>query len=360
MPVAAGAQKLAGSSTWLRAKAGRARPRGLGEALGLTYTESIGMLRQKAKRSPRGALRRMGACGLGLCTAFGWLGAAHAQEAPPTKTSCAEAYESSQETRASGHLQEARTGLAFCAQTECPAFVQKDCARWLEEVDRELPSIVISVAGLDPEAARQASLKIDGVAVADALAGKAVSLNPGKHELTLESPGEPAVVRQIMAMQGVQNRAVEFRVGTAALEASAEPTLSLDQPGATASPLRSYAYVAWGVGAVGLGVFGVFGTLGRADAKSLKQDCPAVDPEGVADGVCLESDFEERKSSYQTKNLIADIGLITGIVAAAGGTVLFFMSAPKAPSSDTPSTAGLRLDLGPLRGGARASVAGAF
>jgi len=323
------------------------------------------MLRQKAKRSPGAALRNLRACGLGLCTAFGWLTAAQAEEAPPTKTSCAEAYESSQETRASGHLQEARTGLAFCAQTECPSFVQKDCARWLEEVDRELPSIVISVAGLDPEAARQASLKIDGVAAPDALAGKPVSLNPGKHELTLESPGEPAVVRQIMAMQGVQNRAVEIRVGAAALEPSAEPTISVDQPRATASPLRSYAYVAWGAGAVGLGVFGVFGTLGRADSKSLHEECPEItdDPAGVVPGTCLDSEAAERESSYKTKNLIADIGLITGIVAAAGGTALFVLSATQsssAPSSDTPSTAGLRLDLGPTRGGAWASVAGAF
>lgn len=324
------------------------------------------MLRQKAKGSPSAALRRWRACGLGLCATFGGLGAAHAQEAPPTKTSCAEAYESSQETRASGHLQEARARLAFCAQPECPSFVQKDCARWLDEVERELPSVVISVAGLDPEAARQSSLKIDGVALPDALAGKAVSLNPGKHELTLESPGEPAVVRQIIALQGVQNRAVQIRVG-AALETSPEPSFAVDQPAAApgASPLRSYAYVAWGVGAVGLGVFGVFGTLGRADEKSLREECPGFTTvsEGIRPGVCLDSDIEERKSDYERKNLIADVGLITGIVAAAGGTALYFLSSPKSPStpsSDTPGTAGLHLDLGPTRGGAWASVAGAF
>ena len=326
----------------------------------------LGMVRHMARRSPLATtLRRLRSCGLALCAPFAWLGAAHAQEPGPTKASCAEAYEKSQETRASGHLQEARAGLAFCAQTECPAFVQKDCARWLEEVERELPSVVISVAGLDPEATRQATLKIDGLAQADALAGKPITLNPGKHELTLESPGEPALVRQIVALQGVQNRAVEIRVGAAALEPRTEPTPA-DKPGAAASPLRSYAYVAWGVGAVGLGVFGVFGTLGRADEDSLREDCPGWtdDPEMNVPGVaCFPSEIDERKSSYETKNLIADIGLVTGIVAAAGGTALFILSAtksPSAPSSDKPSTAGLRLDLGPTRGGARASLSGAF
>jgi hypothetical protein len=348
-----------------KAVAAAARLPGLGEAPQLTYTETIGMLRHLAGRSSMAARRVVRSCSLGLCASLTWLGAANAQDSAPTKTSCAEAYESSQETRASGHLQQARERLAFCAQPECPSFVQKDCARWLGEVERELPSVVISVAGLDPEVARQTSVKIDGVDLPDALAGKAVSLNPGKHELTLESPGEPAVVRQIVALQGVQNRAVEIRVGAAALEPSAEPTFAADQPGQTTSPLRSYAYVAWGVGAVGLGVFGVFGTLGQADAKSLKEDCPEVtpDPEAVAPGTCLESDAEERESSYKTKNLIADVGLVTGIVAAVGGTALFILSAtesPSSPSSGTPSTAGLRLDLGPTRGGAWASVAGAF
>jgi hypothetical protein len=308
------------------------------------------------------ALRSLRSGGLALCATFGWLGAAHAEDGP-TKASCAEAYESSQETRASGHLQEARTGLAYCAQTECPSFVQKDCARWLEEVERELPSVVINIAGLDPEAMRQATLKIDGVALPDALAGKAISLDPGKHELTLEHPGEPAIVRQIVALQGVQNRAVEIRVG-AALESSTEPTFSVDEPAAAAaSPLRSYAYVAWGVGAVGLGVFGVFGTLGRADEEALRKDCPMVtsNPDLVAAGVCLDSDIDERKSSYETKNLIADIGLVTGIVAAAGGTALFILSATKSPSTPSSgSTAGLHLDLGPTRGGAQASLSGAF
>src|SRR4051812_29640625 len=71
-----------------------------------------------------------------------WPGLAAAQQAEtasPSKASCAEAYESAQESRASGQLQETRQRLAFCAQPECPGFVQKDCARWLEEVERELP-----------------------------------------------------------------------------------------------------------------------------------------------------------------------------------------------------------------------------
>jgi hypothetical protein len=127
-----------------------------------------------ARRSPRAALftgqltrglRTWGSCGLALCAPFAWLGVAQAEDAaPPTKTSCAEAYESSQETRASGHLQEARTGWPSALRPSVQRSCQKDCARWLEEVERELPSVVISVAGLDRRPTRAANSEDRGVA----------------------------------------------------------------------------------------------------------------------------------------------------------------------------------------------------
>ncbi|HWO10355.1 MAG TPA: hypothetical protein VNN80_12770, partial [Polyangiaceae bacterium] len=68
---------------------------------------------------------------------------AFAQEASPTKAECARAYESSQESRAAGQLKDTIEKLAVCARPECPGFVQKDCSRWLEEVEGELPSVLV-------------------------------------------------------------------------------------------------------------------------------------------------------------------------------------------------------------------------
>src|SRR3569832_1430648 len=125
---------------------------------------------ERLERSRR--LEWAGAClGWMFGTAL-WAAPAEAQEAAPSKASCAEAYESAQESRVSGALQQTRSRLAYCAQTECPSFVQKDCARWLEEVDKELPSVVVSVVGLDSDASGAASsqplsLKLDGAAVAE-------------------------------------------------------------------------------------------------------------------------------------------------------------------------------------------------
>jgi hypothetical protein len=326
------------------------------------------MTKQTGPRS--GALgtlvcRCLSGCGLAFLTSS-WASVALAQDEAPTKASCAQAYESAQESRASGHLQQTRERLSFCARPECPGFVQKDCARWLEEVDKEIPSVILSPVGLANEAAGQVSVKLDGELISGALNGAPLSLDPGRHELVLERPGQVPLTRTIMAQQGVQNRSIEIRFDEQA-PSGVPKELSIDDTHTGSSALRPYAYAAWGVGAVGLGVFAVLGTLGRADEQSLKDDCPVVttDPAGVTRGVCLDSTIDHRKSSYKREFRIADVGLAAGIVGAAAGTVLFFMSAGDSSSSvsleaDPRAATRLKFDVSPLAGGAFARVHSAF
>jgi hypothetical protein len=296
-----------------------------------------------------------------------WALPAAAQEAAPSKASCAEAYESAQESRVSGALQQTRSRLAYCAQTECPSFVQKDCARWLEEVDKELPSVVVSVVGLEPDASgtsssQALSLKIDGHDVPEPLSGKAISLDPGKHELVLERPGAEPITRTILAQQGVQNRGVEFRLAIATAAGDGASSIDLDNTRASSSPMRTGAYVAWGVGAVGLGAFAVLGTLARTDKDRFEEECAGQtnDPAKVKPGVCLDTTLDDRKSTYEREEVMADIGLLTGIVGAATGTVLFLLSKDGGAASKSEDSASLHLDVSPTLGGAWAGVRGAF
>ena len=293
---------------------------------------------------------------------------ARAQDENPTKAECAQAYESSQESRAAGHLQETRQKLSICARTECPSFVQKDCARWLQEVERELPSVVVQASGLDGDAAGAVRIEIDGNEIPGALGGAPVTLDPGRHELVAERPGREPLKRLIVAQQGVQNRPVELDFGepTPALVAPPSRDEPVDVAPEGSSSLRPYAYVAWGVGAVGLGAFAMLGTLGRADEQALKDDCPKATNEAdlVAPGVCYKPEFDERKADYERKFLFADIGLVTGIVGVAAGTTLFIISAADgggaAAGQPGERTARWKLDVAPTTGGAFASVAGAF
>ena len=284
-----------------------------------------------------------------------------AQGEAPSKASCAQAYESAQESRASGQLQETRQRLAFCAQTECPSFVQKDCARWLVEVERELPSVVVTAPGLDAPTAAGVVVKIDGQIVARGLSGEAVALDPGSHELVVESPGQVPVMRTIMAQQGVQKRAIEIEFASLAPPASTEA----DPGPESASNLRPYAFAAWGAGAVGLGVFAVLGTLGRAEEDSLRQDCPLLDttPETVEPGACPSDEIESRKSDYESKFVAADVGLVVGIAGVATGTVLYMLSlddSSQGGAATESDAAALQFDVSQLRGGAWASVKAQF
>lgn len=281
-------------------------------------------------------------------------------DAAPSKASCAAAYESAQESRASGALQRTRSQLAYCAQTECPAFVQKDCAHWLEEVDRELPSILVSVVGLDA-GSEGLTLKLDGHPIADAFSGKPISLDPGQHQLVLERQGAEPVTRILLAQQGVQNRSVEFRVGEATVTgASNESVFDADASTAGTSPLRSLAFVSWGVGAVGFGAFAVLGTLARADEDRFREDCASVapTPDLLGPGICLQATADRRKEKYEREEVLADVGLVTGIAGAVAGTALFLLSSSS--SSDTEPKAAATLELSPLPGGAWAGVKGAF
>jgi hypothetical protein len=299
-----------------------------------------------------------------LVFVFGGARGAFAQDAAAaqggtqvSKAECAEAYESAQESRASGSLRKTQERLEFCAQTECPSFVQRDCARWLTEVQRELPSVRITARdwGDDDDAAFRVTL--DGQPLTPAATKAPISLDPGRHEFVFERPGREPVTRTILAQQGIQGRVllVDF-----------EPTPTAEgMPGDTGEPggpnLRPYAYAAWALGAVGLGTFAILGTVGRSDKQALKDDCPffgeTADP---SRGVCTQQHVDERQSSLDRTFLFADIGLVTGLIGVAGGTALFLL-APGGSKKDTDDAgAALRLDMGVLRGGASATLQGRF
>jgi hypothetical protein len=194
-----------------------------------------------------------------------------------------------------------------------------------------------------------------------------VTLDPGPHELVAERPGQEPLTRVIVTQQGVQNRTITLDFAEALPPPAPAPADEpRDVPPETSSGLRPYAYVAWGVGAVGLGAFAMLGTLGRADEQALKDDCPnaTTDPTLVSSGVCYKPDVDERKDDYERKFLFADIGLVTGLVGIAAGTTLFILSATDgastAASQGTDASARWQFDVSPTAGGAYASVAGAF
>ncbi len=294
-----------------------------------------------------------------LAPGLGFASSARAREAAagdaadaPSKQQCAEAYESAQEHRASGKLSQTREELSMCAHEACPSFVQGDCKNWLGEVERELPSVVLSpvdAAGGELEAA---DMTIDGRPVDP---GSKVTVDPGPHVVEVSVAAGDSSRFTILAQQGVQERKVPLKLASRLPEEQADARVdSGDDPS-----LAPYAYGVWGVGAVGLGVFAVAGYLGRVDNRALTKDCRVVTSgtptlQEQADFVCNDREAADREDRYERLNLIADIGLVTAAAGAVGGALLYFLS----PKQRSPSDVGLAVS--PSSHGASATVFGRF
>lgn len=274
------------------------------------------------------------------------------------KAECASSYEKAQEHRTAGRLLEAEEALTRCAADACPAFVKSDCAQWLTEVKREVPTVQFEVTGPKGEPITAVRVFVDGELLLEELDGKPVPLDPGDHELRFEIEGAEPETRQVLVRQGHKDRAVQvsFAAGKAAepeVAPPAEPAPTADAPpeavdeSAEPGPLRPYAWIAGGVGAAALVSWGVFAALGSSQQSDLESTCKPN---------CASSDVD----SVRTKYLIADVSLITGIVGLGAGVVLYVMSQPGDPAPASEQARAVRFDFGALPGGAFGTVGGRF
>ncbi len=125
---------------------------------------------------------------VGACA---WATAARADD----KTTCADAYSTSQSLRDEHKLLAARAQLRVCARQACARYARgqmvTDCTTWLAQVDQAIPSIVFAVkdgSGNDLSAVR---VTMDGQPLTDKLDGTAIQIDPGEHHFSFESADLP-------------------------------------------------------------------------------------------------------------------------------------------------------------------------
>jgi len=127
---------------------------------------------------------------------------------------------------------------------------------------------------------------------------------------------------------------------------SKEPTPDLPPPAAPApaptapSPLRTAAFVAGGVGAVGLVGFVVFGAMHHAKFSDLEDSCP--------NNRCTR-DRQDDIDSGKTDETLANVGLVIGVLGAGAGVTLFILSGRKSANAPPASSASLTFGPGSLR-----------
>jgi len=263
------------------------------------------------------------------------------------------------------YLRIARQQLA----TNAPkAFVnaQATASQELKDVEPHIGQLTITLRGPEPKLAK---VTLDGSAVHSALIGVARPIDPGEHQIHAEAPGfSPQTKKFTIDDAGKVSVALELTpVSTPVVGAAPPPS----PPPAASAPLgpdpakgvdtskpntqRIAAYVAFGVGAVGLGagtVFGLSSKSKRSQADDKFQQC------GGASGCTTDNPLSAQVSSLddsaRTSKTLSIIGFVAGGVGVGAGIALFVLSrhhdeAPASGWSITP-----RIGLG------NAAITGTF
>jgi hypothetical protein len=251
-----------------------------------------------------------------------WLAASvvHADD----KATCLDAASKAQRLQDAHKLVEARERLRVCARAQCPAVVQTDCANWLAEVEKTLPTVVFVATTRAGAALVDVKVSIDGLPLAPKLDGQALPVNAGLHTFHFESASDGSSDQQVLVNEGERNRAVAVVLAAAAPAQTPPSNGSAQETGGRSRASNWVGWVLGGAGVLGLGVGTVFGVVTLGDKRSAHCD---------DNNVCDPGTVGEIKNA----SLVSDIGwLAGGTLLAAGVAVVLFV-----PSGSHGAAAGI-------------------
>jgi hypothetical protein len=227
-----------------------------------------------------------------------------AELASAPKAECVGQLDRAQSLQTARKLRDARASYVSCSAVTCPELVREDCSRSLVELDAAMPSVVFS-ARADGHDVTDARVVLDGEAVASALDGHAVTLDPGAHVVRFERAGGGVSEVRLVAREGEKNRAV------AAAFVSSTPR-ELEKPKLESGRFPILPVVLGGTGLLALG--GSFYVRLNADSQAdhLRSSCaPSCD--------------QSSRDALSDKLVVANVALGVGIgfIALAAATWLF-------------------------------------
>lgn len=274
-----------------------------------------------------------------LASALSWTIAipAQAQEHDPIEA-CLSNHRRGQVLRRDNKLLESREVLQQCSTPQCPTVIVRDCLDWLQQLQRQIPSITFHVTA-DGVSRNDARIFIDGEPLLERQRGKALDLNPGIHRVRVLLPPHPPFESDVIVSEGDQFRIVEVRLDATApppppVEPAPEP--QPDVPMHRPTPIATYVF-----GGIGLAA-GLSGAGWAVSSWSLRRDLEQS---------CAPRCRTEGINVLRQRALIADISF--GVGAASMITAaLFYALRPEEPiASDA-----VEVDVGWLPGGAIGTV----
>ena len=244
---------------------------------------------------------------------------AHADD----RAACLDAASMGQTLRNAHKLVEAREHLRVCAAAGCPAAVQTDCASWLADVERAVPSVVVTARSGAGQDLVDVKVSMDGQPLVAKLDGQAVQLDAGPHTFHFVGADGTTLDQTVIVKEGLKYQAIAVVLG-----AVPAPQLPATPPDATgsSSPWKTVGWVVGGIGVAGLGVGAAFGVIALGDKSSAHCDSGNVCDPGTTGGI-------------KSAALVSDIGWIAGGALFAGGAALILF----APKAGHEATTGVRV-----------------
>jgi hypothetical protein len=246
------------------------------------------------------------------------------------KAACLDAVAKGQKLRSTHKLVEAREQLRVCAAAQCPAVVQSDCANWLAEVEKALPTVVVTAKSGAGTNLVDVKVTADGQPFASKLDGDAIAIDPGAHVLHFEAADGTALDQQVVVSEGERDQRVAVVLGPPASPASPPGT----DAGHGSSTWRTLGWVIGAGGVVGLGVGASFGVVAISDKNSAHCN---------ASNQCEPGPLGNARSAA----LVSNVGLIAGGVLLASGAALVLF----APSGNAGRESTASVKVAPMVGG---------
>lgn len=249
---------------------------------------------------------------------------------------CVNNHSSGQLQRDQGAFGEALRMFTACTASRCPAPVHAECEEFLEELKRLMPTVVVAAQDAEGNDLPDVTGRLDGVTV-DALGGRTIGVDPGKHVFQFESAQGEVVEQSVVIREGEKARLISVQLpsSAAAQPSGDEPPMS-EPSRATAeessgSHRHTIAMVLGGVGLLASGSFAYFGAMGKGKEAELKAHCAPA---------CDQSEADAVTRLY----LIADVSLVLGVASLGAGAYLY--TVPVKPAEGRLDASRLVLNVG--------------
>jgi hypothetical protein len=167
---------------------------------------------------------------------------------------------------------------------------------------------------------------VDELALDPGALDEPVIVPPGETTIIATSPTGTEVKKKVNVPEGGLAE-VSLAFSEEPAEAPQPAPVAADVTEGGGIPLRTIAYVAGGVGVVGIGAFAVFGSMSKSKFSELRDACPG--------GGCppeRSGDIEDGKR-FQ---MFANVGLALGVLGVGAGVTLFVLSgSSREPEAET-------------------------